>query len=250
MELTVKYQEEINQFLSEILRTEKENILNSAQWVTEQIKQDKIFYVFGPGGHSNLASQEIFYRAGGLMHANAILDEGTLLSNGALRSSAMERMPGYGRMVINDNHLDEGDLLIIINAYGINSAAIGAALEAKERGVRTIGICSVQHAEHTPVDHPARHPSKYNLFELTDLTIDSKVKEGDAVIQIEGLEQKVGAISTFVNAFIMNAICMEATQMLVRDNLQPPIWKSSNIPGGDEWNQKYIHKFKGIIKKL
>ncbi|PAV31257.1 sugar isomerase [Virgibacillus profundi] len=250
MGLILKYYEEINKFLSEILRTEKEKIAKSAQLVAAHIKQDKIFYVFGPGGHSNLASQEIFYRAGGLMHANAILDEGTLLSNGALRSSAMERMPGYGRMVIDDNNLNEGDLLILVNAYGINSAVIDAALEAKERGVQTIGICSVQHAENTPSDHPARHPSKYNLFEITDVSIDSKVEEGDAVLKIEGLQQNVGAISTFVNAFIVNAISIEATNILVRENVQPPIWKSSNIPGGDEWNQQYIHKFKGIIKKL
>lgn len=80
------------------------------------------------------------------MHVSAILDEGTLLSNGALRSMAIERTPGYGRVVIDDYVLQEGDLLIIINAYGINAATIDAALEAKKRGVKTIGITSVQHA--------------------------------------------------------------------------------------------------------
>ncbi len=34
------------------------------------------------------------------MHVDAILDEGTLLSSGALRSMAIERLPGYGRVVI------------------------------------------------------------------------------------------------------------------------------------------------------
>ena len=99
-------------------------------------------HVFGPGGHSNLATQELFFRAGGLMHMNAILDEGTLLSNGALRSMAIERTPGYGRIVIENQCLEEGDLLILVNAYGINSALIDAALTAREKGVTLIGISS------------------------------------------------------------------------------------------------------------
>lgn len=246
----VTYYEEINKALSEILKTEKENILKAAKLVAAQIKQDKIFYVFGPGGHSNLASQEVFFRAGGLMHASAILDEGTLLSNGALRSTAMERTPGYGRIVIDDNRLQQDDLLIIINAYGINAAVIDAALEAKERNVTTIGISSVAHAESTPLDHPARHPSKRNLHDLTEVSIDSKIKVGDAVIEIEGLEQKVGSMSTFANAFLLNSICIEATGLLAQENIQPPIWKSGNTTGGDEWNQQFIHRFTGKIKNL
>ena len=65
------------------------------------------------------------------MHVSAILDEGTLLSNGALRSMAIERTPGYGKIVIADQRLGDGDLLILVNAYGINAALIDAALEAK-----------------------------------------------------------------------------------------------------------------------
>lgn len=118
LELIIKYYEEINKVIKEILDTEKDSIMNAAEMVAEQIKQDKIFYVYGPGGHSNLASQEIFFRAGGLMHASAILDEGTLLSGGALRSMAIERTPGYGGIVIDDNGLQSGDLLIVVNEIG------------------------------------------------------------------------------------------------------------------------------------
>ncbi len=64
------------------------------------------------------------------MHVSAILDEGTLLSNGALRSMAIERTPGYGKIVIANQRLGAGDVLILVNAYGINSALIDAAMEA------------------------------------------------------------------------------------------------------------------------
>jgi len=244
------YYDEINSYLKEIMKTEKEKMKKASELIADHIKRDKIFYVYGPGGHSNLASQEVFFRAGGLMHASAILDEGTLLSGGALRSMAIERIPDYGRVVIDDYHLQTGDLLIIVNAYGINAATIDAALEANERGVTTIGICSVEHAEQTPLNHPARHPSKKNLHHVTDYYIDSKIKVGDAILTIEGQEQKVGAVSTFTNAFILNNVSIEATNILAKENIQPPIWKSGNAPGGDEWNEQFIHRFKGKIKKL
>ena len=250
MNLMMTYYNEVIEYLKVIMDTEEEKIQQAAKMISEQVKQDKLFYVYGPGGHSNLASQEVFFRAGGLMHASAILDEGTLLSSGALRSMNIERTQGYGRIVIDDYNLKRGDLLIIVNAYGINAATIDAVLEAKDRGVKTIGISSVKHADETPDDHPARHPSKYNLHDIVDLSINSKIKVGDAVIEIEGQEQKVGAISTFVNAFVLNSITIETTAQLAKENIQPPIWKSGNVTGGDEWNSQFISRFKGRVKKL
>lgn len=250
MNILEQYFSEINRYLNKILDTERESIEKAADVLSDHIKKDQIFFVYGPGGHSNLASQEVFFRAGGLMHASAILDEGTLISNGALRSMAIERTPGYGRIVIDDHQLEGGNLLIIVNAYGMNVATIDAALEAKDRGVKTISVSSFQHAENTPQNHPARHPSKYNLHDITDISIDSKIEVGDAVISIDGLEQNVGAMSTFVNAYILNSLCMLATEKLVKKGIQPPIWKSANASGGDEWNAQFINRFKGKIKNL
>lgn len=250
MKLLSSYYNEITSFLAEIIKTEKDSMKEAALAIADHIEQDKIFYIYGPGGHSNLATQEIFFRAGGLMHASAILDEGTLLSSGALRSMAVERIPGYGKIVMEDYNLKEDDLLIIVNAYGINAATIDAALYAKEMGIKTIGICSFVHSNHTPDDHPARHPSKSNLQNITDIAIDSKIKVGDAVIEIEGQEQKVGAISTFTNAFILNSITMEVVRLLTEKGITPPIWKSGDATGGDEWNNQFICRFKDKIKKL
>lgn len=92
----------------------------------------------------------------------------------AHRSIAIERTPGYGRFVINDYGLTEGDLLIIANAYGINAATIDAALEVRRRGVEIIGVTSVRHASETSKDRVARHLSKQDLHELVDVVLDSR----------------------------------------------------------------------------
>lgn len=245
-----QYLEKIVAHLQRIHDEEAESIRRAAEVIAEFVRQDKVVYIYGPGGHSNLAAQEIFFRAGGLMHVSAILDEGTLLSNGALRSMAIERMPGYGRIVIQDYGLTKGDLLIIVNAYGINAATIDAALEAKRRGVRTIGVTSVRHASSIPEDHPARHPTKLNLHEIVDIVVDTKVDVGDAVIEIDGLDERVAPISTFANAYCLNAMTAEAVRILVEQGITPPIWRSANAPGGDEANARFLELFRGRIRKL
>lgn len=244
------YLSTVIEYIRRIQKEERDNLDVAARLMAKQISEDRLVHVFGPGGHSNLATQEVFFRAGGLMHMNAILDEGTLLSNGALRSMAIERTPDYGRIVIDNQNLEEGDLLILVNAYGINSALIDAALTAREKGVTLIGISSRDHAQNTKPDHPARHPAKQNLHDLVDVAIDTKVPIGDAVLSIPGVSECTSAISTFTNATALNTLVIR-TIVLLRDmGVQPPIWRSGNAPGGDEANGRFIDQFRARVRSL
>ena len=156
----------------------------------------------------------------------------------------------YGSIVINDYGIGKDDLLIVVNAYGINSATIDSALTARKNGAKVIGISSVEHASTCPLDHPARHPSKKNLHEIVDCHVDCKVKLGDATIKLEGFEQKIGALSTYANAYVMNSIVVEAINILVNKGINPPVWRSGNCPGGDEWNNQFIERFRGKVRCL
>lgn len=249
-ELGADYLAHITALLERIHAEEQASVSKAASLLAEQVAADRLIHVYGPGGHSNLASQEVFFRAGGLMHISAILDEGTMLSGGALRSMAMERTPGYGRIVIENAGLGPGDVLILVNAYGINAALIDAALTATELGVTTIGFSSREHADKTTADHPARHPSASNLHDVVDLHIDTKVPIGDAVVELPGVIEKVGAVSTFANAYSLNWL-VQCTISELRDrNIEPPVWRSGNAPGGDEANRKFLDKFRGRVRSL
>jgi uncharacterized phosphosugar-binding protein len=236
--------------LQKIHDEEKDHILAAAHAMAEQIKKDRLIYIFGPGGHSNLAAMEIFFRAGGLMHVSAMLNQETMLSAGALKSMQTERLPGYGRIVVNDYRIGKGDLLIVVNAYGINAATIDAALQAKENGAAVIGVSSHEHANSCPKDHVARHPSKKNLHEIVDCTVDCKVPLGDAVIGLPGFEQKIGALSTFANAYVLNSMVIETINILNNEGIKPPVWMSGNAPGGDEWNNRFMQRFRDRIRCL
>lgn len=83
-----------------------------------------------------------------------------------------------------------------------------------------------------------------------DAHVDCKVKLGDAVLELPGLTQKIGALSTFANAYVMNSIVIEAVNMLANEGIEPPIWKSGNCPGGDEWNNQFLDRFRGAVRCL
>lgn len=249
-QLCEQYLATVQGLLTRIATEERDALGRAAALVADQVADDRLVHVYGPGGHSNLAAQEVFFRAGGLMHVAAMLDEGTLLSNGALRSMAVERTPGYGRVVVADWGLRQDDLLILVNAYGINAALIDAALEAKRRGVRLIGISSHAHAEQTAADHPARHPDKHDLHDVVDIAVDCKVPVGDAVVELPGMSERIAAVSTFANAFTLNCLLIRTVDELLRRGVEPPVWRSGNAPGGDEANSRFVDRFRTRIKTL
>ena len=244
------YKSTVFALIDEIDAINADGFDQASDQMVQAIAEDRLIYVYGPGGHANLASQEAFFRAGGLMNISAILDEGTLLSGGALRSLAMERTPGYGRVVIDNSGLTASDVIIIVNSYGMNSAVIDSAMRAREVGATIIGVTSRRHAETIGPDHPSRHPTKQNLHDIVDIFIDSCVPVGDAVVSFDGDVPNAGPVSTFANTFIINSLQILAIGKCVERGVKPAVWTSANAPGGDEANAKLIAKFRQRVRYL
>jgi uncharacterized phosphosugar-binding protein len=244
------YSAEVFALMRRILDEERPAIAAAAELVADAVAADRLVHVFGTGGHSVMGAEEVFFRAGGLVAVNAILDEGVMLGHGALRSTNVERTPGYARAVLDYHRVGAGDTLIIVNAYGINACTIDSALVARERGCRTIGVTSVSLQRGLPQGHPSRHPSGYDLCDHVDVVVDTKVPMGDALVAVAGVSQRVGASSTFANALAMNAIMGTAIEALAARGIEPPIWQSANSPGGDEANVRHVAAFRDRIKKL
>ena len=234
------------------IEKEEENIKKAADIMARSINQDKIIHVIGSGGHSNMGAEEMFYRAGGLIPINAILDAGINLIHGAKRTTTIERTAGYGPKVMDAYNIGKtkGEVIIIINACGINTMTIDVALEAKKRDMVSIGITSTTFATLVPDGHPSRHPSNKNLHELVDVFINNHQPIGDAVVEIEGADQKVAPVSTFCNTFAVHLLVIETVKKILELGKKPPIWKSANMPGGDAANKKYFDEYVKRIKHL
>lgn len=245
-----RYFDQVLDLMHRIEAEEAPAIAAAATRVADTIAADRPIHVFGTGGHSVMGAEEVFFRAGGFVPVNAILDEGVLLAHGALRSMAVERTPGYAQAVLGYHGVGHDDTLIVVNAYGVNACTIDAAVYGKEHGCFVVGVTSVAIQRGLAPDHPARHPSRHDLCDLVDVVIDCKVPMGDALVEIAGISQKVGASSTFCNALVMNLIMVSAVERLAERGIDPPIWQSGNSPGGDEANAQHVQRYRDRIKKL
>lgn len=244
------YFDSITRLMHRVFDEERDAIARAAQLVAQTIAEDRLLHVIGTGGHSAMSAEEVFFRAGGLVPVNAMLDGGFLLGNGALRSTAIERTPGYAKAVLDYHGVGAGDVLLIVNAYGINACTIDAALEARARGCATIGLTSVTLQRELPAGHASRHPDGANLCDVVDVVVDCKVPMGDAIVAVPGVTQRVGASSAYLNALALNLLMIEAVELLAERGIDPPIWQSANSPGGDEANADHIRNFRHRIKGL
>ena len=239
------YQACITELFENILSTQQPALQQAARRLSRAIQEDRRIHILGTGAHSQLAVEEVLWRAGGLAAWNPILDPGTSLVHGAKRSVSFERLPGYGVGVLNANQVGNtpGETMVLINAYGIDPMSLDVALECRRRSVYTIGITSPAYGRATPADSPIRHPSRKNLFEEVDLLIDSQVPLGDAVGQVPGFAQEVGSSSTLCSCFVMNLLVIATVQELQESGVEPPVFLSANLPQGDAANARWERQY-------
>lgn len=246
----LRYLEAILGNIHEIEEKQIGNILKAAELMANAIKEDRLLHVYGGGGHTTLVMAEVFFRAGGLACINPIMDIGISTFNNALKYLEMERTENYGRSLVKYYRLKPGDVFILFHNIGVNPTTIDAALEAKAAGAKIIAISSSHWQDGLPMDHFLRHSSKKNLFELADISIDDYNPLGDAVVKFEGMDVPIAPISNIVDFYLAHRLEMECIRKLLEWKIEPPVWKSANVPGGDAYNARLIEKYNSRIKSL
>ena len=238
-----QYYEHILDILSKIKNTQNDAIEKAANMMSECIKNNKTIYAFG-ASHAGILTQELFYRAGGLALINPIMPKEVMLDVRPItQTSQMERLPGYGSLILKQTPINKGDVLIIHSVSGRNTIAIDMALKAKEKGVYLIALTNIKYSEALA----SRHESGKRLYEIAEIVIDNCGDFEDASTTIEGLNQKVAPTSTIAGAFIVNSLVIECVENLVKEGFEPPIFHSANVDGGDDFNKKIFKEYKDRI---
>jgi len=179
------YFQEIYTILNEVEIQEENNIHNTIDAFVEVIERKNSIFVFG-ASHAGILSQELYYRAGGLMLVNPIFAESLQLNVEPItHTSQMERLVGYGTTLANRTPFRKGDLLLLHSVSGRNPVNIDLALKAKEVGVKVVSITNLNYSKQ--VD--SRHPSGKNLYKVSDIVIDNHGHKGDGAIQLEHMNQ-------------------------------------------------------------
>ncbi|MEM3658260.1 MAG: SIS domain-containing protein [Candidatus Hadarchaeum sp.] len=221
----------------QLYKTQQIPIGQGARRIAESVRDGGILHVFG-SGHSEMVGKEITHRAGGLVPVSLIPDPSEGMA---------ERVEGYGKTLMGAYErkygLRSGEVLIVVSTSGCNPLPIEVAEVGKRHGLYTIAITSVEYSARIP----SRHSSGKRLFEITDLVIDNGVPAGDAVLEVEGLEQRVGPVSTLTGVFLINMLIIKTVEELLKSGNYPPILKSQNLPGADEFNRKLLELYKGRL---
>ncbi len=232
-----RYLETVVALVERLEAEEWPHIDAAAELMTEAMAAGGSVHAFG-SGHSHMFAEELFYRAGGLVRIEPIFFEGLMLHASAPLSTALERVPGLAAAILDDHPTQRGDVLLIASNSGSNPVITEMAREGRVHGLRTIAITSIGHA----TSDAARHRGEPRLHELVDVVIDNGGVVGDAAVEIEGLPLRVAPTSTVVVAAIANALVAEVVERLLARGVEPEVFSSSNVAGGDAINRDHLRR--------
>ncbi len=243
-----KYLEYIkkNERIIERIATEgAESIEKTAELFSDALINNRKIFLFGTG-HSHMLSEELFYRAGGLVKIQPILDPPLMLHISASESTKAERVEGIAEKLFEDYGIKENDVIVIISNSGRNGVIVDMALLSKEKGVKVVALTNLNHT----YSGESRHKSGKRLCEIADVVLDNFGCVGDACVEVDGVEGKICPTSTVSGALILNAVVAEAVDICAKCGFVPEHFASSNVDGGDEVNDKLVEKYKSEVKHL
>jgi len=238
------YLKVIRDVLDRIEKTQMESIIQAAEMVVESAVAGGAWHLHDTG---HLVSRELIHRAGGLLLINA-LDVSFSVSDPVRPSvhrkqkavARGDRVAGLAEHIVRASNLVEGDVLTIGSVSGRNASSIDLALAAREAGVKVIAVTSLAYSSGVT----STHPTGKRLFEVADLAIDNCGVPGDAAIEVKGLDTPFGPTSGIGAAMVCWCICAQVVERLLALGHKPHLFKSANLDGGMEFNQKAEEEFR------
>lgn len=242
--LARRYLEGVAALLQQVAEEEMEALQAGARLLADAITRGQRIFAFGCS-HSSLPIQDLVYRAGGLMLINPLFGPGiaSLDVHPPKLTSAIERLEGYARALLDNSPIQPGDVLIVVSVSGRNAVPVEMALEAQRRGIKVIGLTSRRYTQ----AFPSRHSSGRKMYEFADVVLDNKVDPGDALLQAEGAPQKFCPASGVTSTAILQALVAATVEELLSRGITPPIYLAANVDGSEDYNARMLEKYKDQI---
>ncbi|MFR9673626.1 sugar isomerase domain-containing protein [Streptomyces sp. TR06-5] len=227
------------QLLHRVGETQAENIAAAGGLLAESAARDGRLFAFG-AGHSSLAAQDVVHRAGGLAVMNLLAVPGTVGVDvhPATLGGGLERLPGLAATVLDASPARAGDALVVVSLSGRNALPVEMAERARARGLRVVGVTSTAYAAQTV----SRHASGTFLKDHCDVVVDSSVPVGDTTLAHPGVPAPFAPASTVVACALLQAVVAAAVGDLAARGIEPPLLRSGNVDGGQDWNTRVLRE--------
>ncbi|HEX4723967.1 MAG TPA: SIS domain-containing protein [Pseudonocardiaceae bacterium] len=193
-------------------------------------------------GHSLAAVAETFYRAGGLACVRPLYHPDLLPLHGAVSSTKAERRSGLAAEVLGPDPLGERDVLVVFSTSGVNPYPVELAGLVRAAGRPVVAVTS------TPSSSVAPRRSDSTLAEQATVILDTLVPPGDATYPPDA--PVAAPISTVANAFLWNLVLVRLIDLGAEQGVALPLWRSSNVPGGDAANTDLLAHYTPRIPAL
>lgn len=243
MTIIKAYFDFVQKNLQDTLYRQENQVAQAAQLVSEACLNGGRFYVFG-SGHSHMVAEELYIRAGGLAYVQAVLPGELMLHEMANKSTFIERLDGYATGLLKLYKFTDKDVMMIISNSGRNNVPVEMAMAVHDKGGKVIAITSLAHSRSVT----SRHSSGKRLFEVADVVLDNGAPIGDAGFTIPGLDTPMGATSNALGIILAQTLVCQVVDNLVQAGHTPPIFRSSNVDGADDYNNRLFEQYYSYYK--
>jgi uncharacterized phosphosugar-binding protein len=234
------YDSSVQAHLQRVAEFNAEAVAHAADLVLDVIRNDGMLLTAG-AGHSLAAVAETFYRAGGLACVRPLYHPELLPLHGAQSSTKAERRPGLAAEVLGAK-LGEHDLLVVFSTSGVNYYPVELCQLAKAAGRPVIAVTS------GPSSSIAPRRSGSTIAEESTVVLDTLVRSGDSTYPDDA--PITAPISTIANAYLWNELLVAVIDKAKAAGVDVPLWRSSNVPGGDNANESLLAHYTPRIPEL
>ena len=234
-----QFYEAIEGVFKTVRETQREAIIAAGKMMADAMCEGKMIHIHDTG---HLINFEMINRSGGLVAPKQLVYYLVTQNDGRPRPELEKKdrtQVGMAQLVINAGNICPGDLLIIGSVSGRNEQVVDLAITAKEYGCKIIALTSMKYT--TAVE--SAHPSGKKLYEIADLVLDNCAPLGDGMLDVEGLEMPFIPASGMSATYVMWSVYAACVEEMLSRGITPGIYKSSNTPGGDEYNLEMEHRW-------
>jgi uncharacterized phosphosugar-binding protein len=225
--------------MSRIEDTQLDNIQRAAEVMADSIACDRWVHTFGCG-HATIPVEEMYPRIGGFVGFHPMVELPLTFFTritgemGVHQFVFLERVEGYGIEIMKGYTFDTRDTMWVFSHSGINNVNIDIALEAKKKGMKVIAYGSAAEAK----GKVSRHSSGKTIFDIADIVVDTCAPAGDASVDLQHHQDKVGPVSTmaFITCVWMTVVTV--AEILAARGVKLYIHPSHNVPGDGTAKQR------------